>query len=232
MSDSFFAPTDVRDRHLDDQLLELFWHRRTSFARDFHRQNRRNPFRCHRTSVSGFTTMRTFFQSNSRASATIVNLVALSVRRGVCSRSTKNMSCFRRKRFSAARAPCERTRFRANAMASRRTGTIFESSRKNEPFHVQNDDRHPVGPVGAKRPILAGLNRGINAGSSFCGAQARSVLLAAQKNSKSDPLFTWALQVQKRTGHNKAAIATANKLARIVFAVLKRGTLYEPNLAR
>ena len=61
---------------------------------------------------------------------------------------------------------------------------------------------------------------------------ARSVLLAAQKNSKSDPLFTWALQVQKRTGHNKAAIATANKLARIVFAVLKRGTLYEPNLAR
>ncbi len=111
-------------------------------------------------------------------------------------------------------------------MASRRTGTIFESSRKNEPFHVQNDDRHPVGP------ILAGLNRGINAGSSFCGAQARSVLLSAQKNSKSDPLFTWALQVQKRTGHNKAAIATANKLARIVFAVLKRGTLYEPNLAR
>ena len=35
MSDSFFAPTDVRDRHLDDQLLELFWHRRTSFASRF-----------------------------------------------------------------------------------------------------------------------------------------------------------------------------------------------------
>ena len=109
-------------------------------GRDFHRQNRRNPFRCQRTSVSGFTTMRAFFQSNRRASVVIVNLVALSVRRGVRSRSTKKVSCFRRKRFSAARAPCERTRFRANAMASRVTGTNFESSRKSEPFHVQNDD--------------------------------------------------------------------------------------------
>ena len=35
MSDSFFAPADVRDRHLDDQLLELLWHGRTSFASRF-----------------------------------------------------------------------------------------------------------------------------------------------------------------------------------------------------
>ncbi len=35
MSDSFFALADVRDRHLDDQLLELFWHRRRSFASRF-----------------------------------------------------------------------------------------------------------------------------------------------------------------------------------------------------
>ena len=45
--------------------------------------------------------------------------VALSVRRGTCLRSTKNVSCFRRKRFSAARALRERHRLRANAMASR-----------------------------------------------------------------------------------------------------------------
>ena len=51
------------------------------------------------------------------------------------------------------------------------TGTIFERSRKSEPFHVQSDDGHVVGPVGAKQPILAGPNRGINAGSTFCGAQ-------------------------------------------------------------
>ncbi len=85
-------------------------------------------------SVSGFTTMRAFFQSNSPASAAIENRVALSVRRGVCSRSIKNVSCFRRKRFSAATALRERRRFRANARASRTTGTIFESKRKNGSF--------------------------------------------------------------------------------------------------
>ncbi len=81
-----------------------------------------------------------FFQSNSRASAAIENRVALSVRRGVCSRSIKNVSCFRRKRFSAARAPRERRRFRANARASRTTGTIFESKRKNGPFRIKGDE--------------------------------------------------------------------------------------------
>ena len=146
-------------------------------GRDFQRQNKRNPFRCQRMSVSGFTTMRAFFQSKILVSAAIVNRVALSVRRGACSRSTKKVSCFRRKRFSAARALWERGRLRTNAMASRTMGTIFERSRKSEPFHVQNDDDPVVVPVGAKQPILAGLSRGINAGSSnagssFCGPQA------------------------------------------------------------
>ena len=50
-------------------------------------------------------------------------------------------------------------------------GTIFESRRKTAPFHGYNDvgSRHPFA---TKRPILAGLNCGINDGSSFCGAQA------------------------------------------------------------
>ena len=33
-----------------------------------------------------------------------------------------------------------------------------------------------------------------------------------------DRLRTWALDVQERRGHNKAAVALANKLARIVWA--------------
>ena len=139
-------------------------------GRDFQRQNKRKPFRCQRMRVSGFTTTSAFFQSNILASAAIVNRVALSVRRGVCSRSTKKVSCYRRNRFSAARAPRERHKLRANATASMTTGTVFQRSRKSEPFHVQNDDDPVVVPVGAKRPILAGLSRGINAGSTFCGA--------------------------------------------------------------
>ena len=51
---------------------------------------------------------------------------------------------------------------------------------------------------------------------------ARAVLLAARsaqrRGSSLDRLRTWALDVQQRRGHNKAAVALANKLARIVWA--------------
>src|SRR5688572_4589578 len=51
---------------------------------------------------------------------------------------------------------------------------------------------------------------------------ARAVLLAARsaqrRGSPLDRLRTWALDLQERRGHNKAAVALANKLARIVWA--------------
>jgi transposase len=51
---------------------------------------------------------------------------------------------------------------------------------------------------------------------------ARSVLLAAQSAQRRghplDRLRLWALNLQERRGHNKAAVALANKLARIVWA--------------
>lgn len=51
---------------------------------------------------------------------------------------------------------------------------------------------------------------------------ARAVLLSARsaqrRGSAPDRLRTWALDVQERRGHNKAAVALANKLARIVWA--------------
>ena len=51
---------------------------------------------------------------------------------------------------------------------------------------------------------------------------ARAVLLAARsaqrRGSSPDRLRTWALDLQERRGHNKAAVALANKLARIVWA--------------
>jgi len=50
---------------------------------------------------------------------------------------------------------------------------------------------------------------------------ARAVLWAAKKRSTPDRLRTWALHLQKLHGHNKAAIALANKLARVVWAVWK-----------
>jgi transposase len=47
----------------------------------------------------------------------------------------------------------------------------------------------------------------------------RSVLRAAHLQRHKTPLHLWALDVEARRGHNKAAVALANKLARIIYAV-------------
>ena len=57
---------------------------------------------------------------------------------------------------------------------------------------------------------------------------ARSVLRAASAATHAgkvvDPLRHWALAVQARSNHNKAACALANKLARICYATLRDKT--------
>ena len=59
---------------------------------------------------------------------------------------------------------------------------------------------------------------------------ARSVLRAAAvaRNAAKplDALRTWALAVQGRTNHNKAACALANKMARICYATLRDAQPY------
>jgi transposase len=55
---------------------------------------------------------------------------------------------------------------------------------------------------------------------------ARSILCHAKKAQQHDRLRTWALALEKRIGHNKAAVALANKLARIAWAVWKHDKGY------
>jgi transposase len=55
---------------------------------------------------------------------------------------------------------------------------------------------------------------------------ARSVLWTARSKRQPDRLRAWALEIQSHRGHNKAAIALANKLARIVWAVWRSGSDY------
>lgn len=57
---------------------------------------------------------------------------------------------------------------------------------------------------------------------------ARSVLWAAKHAKTPDPLQRWALSLQARRGHNRAAIALANKLARIAWAVWTKNSTYQP----
>lgn len=60
---------------------------------------------------------------------------------------------------------------------------------------------------------------------------ARSVLRHAAKKADPDPLVRWALRVQERRGANIAAVALANKLARIAWAVLAKQRGYDPHWA-
>jgi transposase len=64
---------------------------------------------------------------------------------------------------------------------------------------------------------------------------ARSALLAARRTEKSgkplDRLRSWALDCERRTGHNKATVALANRLARIVWATWKYQRPFDGNFA-
>lgn len=57
---------------------------------------------------------------------------------------------------------------------------------------------------------------------------ARAVLWHAKTKTATlpDRLRTWALQLERLRGHNKAAVALANKLARIAWAVWKHGEVF------
>jgi transposase len=56
---------------------------------------------------------------------------------------------------------------------------------------------------------------------------ARTVLVAAKRRKHPDRLRSWALQVEKRRGMNKATVALANKMARIAWAVWRDDSEYE-----
>jgi len=59
---------------------------------------------------------------------------------------------------------------------------------------------------------------------------ARSVLRAAKLKEHPDGLRSWALGIECRSGHNTAAVALANKLARITWRVWRDGRPFEQRL--
>lgn len=60
---------------------------------------------------------------------------------------------------------------------------------------------------------------------------ARSALRAAAIRKNPDRLALWALECQRRVGHNRAAVALANKMARILWAVWTRAEPYRADHA-
>jgi transposase len=55
----------------------------------------------------------------------------------------------------------------------------------------------------------------------------RSLLAAANRRGGRDHLRAWGLEVERLRGHNRAAVAVANKLARICWAVWRHGERYQ-----
>jgi transposase len=56
---------------------------------------------------------------------------------------------------------------------------------------------------------------------------AKSAVLTAHK--RSDPISRWALALRERSGWQTAAVALANKNARILWAVMTRGERFDPH---
>ena len=61
--------------------------------------------------------------------------------------------------------------------------------------------------------------------------QAAHVILARRPKTAMAGLWPWIEQASKRLHRNMLAIALANKLARIAWAVLARGHDYQPRMA-
>lgn len=55
---------------------------------------------------------------------------------------------------------------------------------------------------------------------------ARSRLAASKRHDCKDPLHDWALAIEARRGHNRAAVALANKMARIAWRVWREDRDY------
>ena len=55
---------------------------------------------------------------------------------------------------------------------------------------------------------------------------ARSALVAASRAKHPDRLQAWALRIKQRRGHNCAAVALANKIARFAWALSVHQTDY------
>lgn len=82
---------------------------------------------------------------------------------------------------------------------------------------------------GGKPMLLSITKRGDSYVRSLLIHGARSVVRCADK--KDDRLSLWIQSVKARRGTNKAAVALANKLARIAWAMVINNRDYEPNMA-
>ena len=81
---------------------------------------------------------------------------------------------------------------------------------------------------GGKNVLLGISKRGDRYLRKLLVHGARTVVRHAA--NRDDPFNQWINRVSERRGKNKAAVAVANKLARVGWAVLRDNTRYDPAL--
>lgn len=79
---------------------------------------------------------------------------------------------------------------------------------------------------GGKQVLLGITKRGDSYVRSLLIHGARSVVARADK--KTDPLSVWIQRIKAQRGSNKAAVALANKVVRMAWAMISRGEDYRP----
>ena len=82
---------------------------------------------------------------------------------------------------------------------------------------------------GGKNVLLGISKRGDRYLRKLLVHGARTVVLHAA--NRDDPLSRWINRIRERRGYNKAAVAMANKMARMGWAILRNNTSYGPTLA-
>jgi transposase len=82
------------------------------------------------------------------------------------------------------------------------------------------------------RTILGKISKRGNKYLRTLFVQAAHVVLVRRPSTAMQGLWPWIEQASKRLHRNMLAIALANKLARIAWAVLARGHTYQPRIAR
>jgi transposase len=92
--------------------------------------------------------------------------------------------------------------------------------------HSSGGKNNLGGPSGVQGPLPLQAKRGDNYLRSLLIQGAKSAVMTAHK--RSDPISLWAAALRERVGWQKAAVALANKNARILWAVMTRGEAFNP----
>jgi len=67
--------------------------------------------------------------------------------------------------------------------------------------------------------------------AAFCVCSQSARAVVSQARHRDDPVSRWVTEIAQRSHTNVAAVALANKTARIAWAMLRQGTDYTPQLA-